>query len=273
MYGSANATQLAATIQWNDIYTMTKSRSKYVEFQQGLQADAAPARGQAGLPALSTTGKMQLGFYPYTGRQTPAGSGAERAEQRPLHRCDRVVPASRPHQDPDRADRECTAPAGLAIAHRLAAMKKRGCNIRLVYAMFGRQALQVMRNDAGPGGVPMTHLAYDADCNGIYDKYVHMKSMTVSGVYGKKHPCPHHVERLRQLDCRSRWRATRSSAAGSEASGHGGRRRTGSTSCSRTCPASWKPRPLRHGQGSGHRARGSGPPRGPLRTDPPGPLR
>ena len=25
MYGSANATELAATIQWNDVYTFTKS--------------------------------------------------------------------------------------------------------------------------------------------------------------------------------------------------------------------------------------------------------
>ena len=32
MYGSANATELAATIQWNDIYTFTKSPDKYHEF-------------------------------------------------------------------------------------------------------------------------------------------------------------------------------------------------------------------------------------------------
>ncbi len=60
-------------------------------------------------------------------------------------------------------------------------MKKRGCNIRLVYAMFGGGVLKVMR----AAKVPMTHLAYDIDWNGIYDRYVHMKSMTVSGVLGK----------------------------------------------------------------------------------------
>ena len=41
MYGSANATELAATIQWNDIYTLTKSRSKYHGVHPGLQPDAA----------------------------------------------------------------------------------------------------------------------------------------------------------------------------------------------------------------------------------------
>ena len=34
---------------------------------------------------------------------------------------------------------------GLAIAQRLAVMKQRGCNIRIVYAMFGQQALKVLR--------------------------------------------------------------------------------------------------------------------------------
>jgi phosphatidylserine/phosphatidylglycerophosphate/cardiolipin synthase-like enzyme len=62
-------------------------------------------------------------------------------------------------------------------------MQRRGCSIRLVYAMFGRQVLKVLRG----AGVPLTHLAYDSDCNGIYDKYVHMKSMTISGNYAGNH--------------------------------------------------------------------------------------
>jgi hypothetical protein len=33
MYGSANATQLAATIQWNDIHTLTRA-GQYTEFQR-----------------------------------------------------------------------------------------------------------------------------------------------------------------------------------------------------------------------------------------------
>ena len=128
-------------------------------------------------------GKMQLDFYPYTGRHTkrdPVLSALNNV------RCTGATQGTGIHGHTKvRIAQTATYGArGLAIAHRLASMKKRGCNIRLVYAMFGRQALEVLRHDAGPGGVPMTHLAYDADCNGIYDKYVHMKSMTVSGVYG-----------------------------------------------------------------------------------------
>ena len=132
----------------------------------------------------TTTAACRLGFYPYTGKHTtrdPVLSALNNV------RCTGATRGTGIHGHTKiRIAQTATYGArGLAIAHRLAAMKKRGCNIRLVYAMFGRQALQVLRHDAGVGGVPMTHLAYDADCNGIYDKYVHMKSMTVSGVYGK----------------------------------------------------------------------------------------
>jgi phosphatidylserine/phosphatidylglycerophosphate/cardiolipin synthase-like enzyme len=183
MYGSANATLLAATIQWNDIFTVTNSSSRYREFIRvfdQMKRDRAVRQGYLHY----THGAMQLGFYPYTGRHTRRDpvlsvlnnvrcTGATRGTGINGHTKVRI------------AQTATYGNRGLAIAHRLAEMKKRGCNIRLVYAMFGRGALKVMRQDAGPGGVPMTHLAYDADCNGIYDKYVHMKSMTVSGVYGK----------------------------------------------------------------------------------------
>ena len=185
MYGSANATLLAATIQWNDIYTLTKSRSRYQEFIRvfnQMKRDRAVKQGYLHYGH----GAMQLGFYPFTGRHTkrdPVLSVLNNV------RCTGATRGTgvRGHTKIRIAQTATYGNRGLAIAHRLASMKKRGCNIRLVYAMFGRQALQVMRHDAGPGGVPMTHLAYDADCNGIYDKYVHMKSMTVSGVYGSNH--------------------------------------------------------------------------------------
>jgi hypothetical protein len=183
MYGSANATLLAATIQWNDLFTLTKSKSRYREFIRvfnQMKRDHRVKQGYLDYPK----GKMDLSFYPYVGEHTKLDpilkvlnkvrcKGATRGTGIKGHTKIRV------------AQTATYGERGLAIAHRLAAMKKRGCNIRIVYAMFGTQALRVLRHEAGPGGVPLTHLAYDADCNGIYDKYVHMKSMTVSGVYGK----------------------------------------------------------------------------------------
>jgi phosphatidylserine/phosphatidylglycerophosphate/cardiolipin synthase-like enzyme len=183
MYGSANATELAATIQWNDIFTLTKSPDKYREFIKVFNQMKRDKPVKQGFLSYQH-GRIRLDFYPYTGKHTRKDpvlsvlnnvrcTGATRASGIHGHTKIRIA------QTATYGDR------GLALAKRLATMKKRGCRIRLVYAMFGRQALEVLRHQAGEGGVPMTHLAYDADCNGIYDKYVHMKAMTISGVYRK----------------------------------------------------------------------------------------
>ena len=66
---------------------------------------------------------------------------------------------------------------GLALARKIAKLQRQGCNIRLVYAMFGGEVLRIMR----AAKVPMTHLAYDNNEDGLYDRYVHMKSMAISG--------------------------------------------------------------------------------------------
>lgn len=183
IYGSANATELAATIQWNDVYTFTKSQKKYQEFVRvfnQMKHDRAVKQGFLSYQH----GPMRLDFYPYTGQHTKKDPVLNVLNH---VRCTGATRGSGIHGHTKiRIAQTATYGArGLALAKRLATMKKRGCNIRLVYAMFGRQVLKVLRHNAGATPVPMTHLAYDADCNGIYDKYVHMKSMTVSGVYRK----------------------------------------------------------------------------------------
>ena len=182
MYGSANATLLAASIQWNDIYTLTKSERQYDAFIKvfnQMKHDHAVKQGFL----QNHHGRIDLGFYPFTGKHTgrdPVLSVLNRVRCTGATRGTGIAG----HTKIRIAQTATYGSRGLAIAHRLAQMKMNGCNIRLVYAMFGSQVLRVLRHEAGVGGVPMTHLAYDADCNGIYDKYVHMKSMTVSGVYG-----------------------------------------------------------------------------------------
>jgi hypothetical protein len=178
MYGSANATELAATIQWNDIYTLTKSPDKYAEFIKifnQMKKDKPVAQGFRHYQH----GRIGIDFYPYTGDGTdkdPVLSVLNAV------RCSGATGGTgiNGHTKIRIAQTATYGQRGLDLADRLAQMKRRGCNIRIVYAMFGRKALKVLRDSH----VPMTHLAYDADCNGIYDKYVHMKSMTVSGHYG-----------------------------------------------------------------------------------------
>ncbi|HET7741309.1 MAG TPA: phospholipase D-like domain-containing protein [Mycobacterium sp.] len=179
MYGSANATELAASIQWNDVFTQTGSRSKYHHFLDmfdQMKHDRAVKQGYHHYHYKA----MDLDFYPYTG----AGTGKDPVlSALNAVRCTGAKNGIRGHTKIRIAQTATYGRRGAAIAQRLAQMHKRGCNIRLVYAMFGRQVLKILRHDAGATPVPMTHLAYDADCNGIYDKYLHMKSMTIQGNY------------------------------------------------------------------------------------------
>jgi phosphatidylserine/phosphatidylglycerophosphate/cardiolipin synthase-like enzyme len=182
IYGSANATELAASIQWNDVFTLTGSKSKYREFIKAFdQMRRDKPRKQGFLHYHHKV--MDLDFYPYRGRHTKTDPVLKVLNR---VRCTGATGGTgiKGHTKIRIAQTATYGPRGMALAHRLAQMRQRGCNIRLVYAMFGRQVLRVLRH-TGAGPVPMTHLAYDSDCNGIYDKYVHMKSMTVSGVYGK----------------------------------------------------------------------------------------
>ena len=181
MYGSVNATELAATIQWNDLYTIKGSQDRWDEFSKvfnEMKNDKKVKQGYLNYPNKSTT----ISFYPYRGDGTSTDpvlkvlnaircSGATKGSGVNGHTKIRIA------QTATYGDR------GLTLAKRLATMRKRGCNIHLVYAMFGGNVLKILR----AAKVPMTHLAYDSDCNGIYDRYVHMKSMTVSGVYGDNH--------------------------------------------------------------------------------------
>ncbi len=114
MYGSVNATELAATIQWNDIYTLTKSQEPLHGVHPRVQPDAS--RTTRSSRATSTTrGKsLDIGFYPYTRRAHQGRPRPEGAQPRPLHGCARPVPGSTgtPRSGSRRPRRTATARAG-----------------------------------------------------------------------------------------------------------------------------------------------------------------
>jgi phosphatidylserine/phosphatidylglycerophosphate/cardiolipin synthase-like enzyme len=183
MYGSANLTQIAADDQWNDLYTVVGRAALFDTFvsvfdQMNKDTGESPAYVEA---PLKQTGK--IGFYPYTGktaRETPDPilallnrthcAGATGGTGVKGHTKIRIA------QDALWGER------GNAIADRLATMARRGCNIKIVYTLFGNTVLHTLRS----AKVPLTHLAYDTDRDGEYDHYLHMKTMAISGVIGSK---------------------------------------------------------------------------------------
>lgn len=172
MFGSYNATELGATIQWNDLYTVKEQPERWQVFEDVFHEMARDKTRRQGLTGYDD-GVLNTFFYPYTGDGTETDpdlavldsiscTGAATSSGRTRIRI---------------AQTAMYGDRGLMLARKLARMRKQGCNIRIVYAMFGNQVLDVLRK----AGIPLTHLAYDNNFDGLYDRYVHMKSMAVSG--------------------------------------------------------------------------------------------
>lgn len=175
MHGSYNATELGATIQWNDLFTIRGNAKQYALFQRvftQMRKDKKVKQGYVGL----TTKKVSTYFYPYTGSGTKrdpvqaALSGVKCTGAKTQGGITRIRIA----QTAMHGDR------GIKLAKRLAALQRQGCGIRVVYAMFGNNVLKILRD----AKVPLTHLAWDSNVDGIYDRYVHAKAMTIVGHVG-----------------------------------------------------------------------------------------
>ncbi|HSU01744.1 MAG TPA: phospholipase D-like domain-containing protein [Nocardioides sp.] len=175
MYGSYNATELGATIQWNDLYTVKEQEDRYRNFL-GVFDQMAQDKPLRNPVTGYDDGVTATAFYPFVGRgasgdpimdvlNTVVCTGAATTTGRTRIRI---------------AQTAMYGDRGLALARKLASLRRSGCNIRLVYAMFGGEVLDIMR----AAKVPLTHLAYDADFDGLYDRYVHMKTMAISGNVG-----------------------------------------------------------------------------------------
>lgn len=175
MYGSYNATELGATIQWNDLYTIKRDVGRYITFENVHAQMASDKPRKQGLVNYDD-GVTLTTFYPFKGSGAVGDPVIDT-----LNAVSCTGAATRGGRTRLRiAQTSMWGDRGIAIARKLASMRKQGCNIRLVYAMFGNRVLKILRS----AGVPLTHLAYDANGDKIYDRYVHMKAMTIRGHYG-----------------------------------------------------------------------------------------
>jgi phosphatidylserine/phosphatidylglycerophosphate/cardiolipin synthase-like enzyme len=183
-YGSFNATDLATRAQWNDLYTVRNKEQMYDEFNHVF--DQMRRDRNVKQPYLHYQhGKFTSYFYPYKGKGT---------DRDPiLTELNNIVCAGaaggtgingktsiRIAQTSMHGDR------GKAIAERLRQMWQRGCSIKIVYAVFGNEVLRILRHTSR-GPVPIKQIAQDPNQDGVYDRYLHMKTMAVSGVYNGDH--------------------------------------------------------------------------------------
>jgi hypothetical protein len=177
MYGSINATDVAVNDQWNDLFTLTNNQPVYdallAVFNEMVNdtAVAQPYR-RLDFPGIS------FDVYPYAGAVPWADPDLAKLN---AVRCMGATGGAgrRGHTVVRMAQDALLGNRGQAIANRLATMKRRGCNIKIVYSLMGRPIRRTLVN----AGVPLRQYSYDRDRDGYYDIYLHMKSMSISGVY------------------------------------------------------------------------------------------
>jgi len=73
---------------------------------------------------------------------------------------------------------------GEEIAGKVRSLWDRGCDIRIVTTLLGRGVNRTLRNPAGRGPVPIHGLYQDRDADGVPERYLHMKSVSIQGVFG-----------------------------------------------------------------------------------------
>lgn len=180
MVGSANATDLSATHQWNDLYTVKNRQPVYDEFVRVFDEMYRDRRSPQ--PYVSSTyGGLTTYFYPYAGagatgdpvlnelgrttcRGATGGAGTNGRTQL------RIAMTSWHGQ------------RGIAIARRVREMFNRGCDVKIVYAVMGNEVLRILRR-GGARPVPLRQIVQDLNRDGVYDRYLHMKALAISGVY------------------------------------------------------------------------------------------
>ena len=181
MFGSNNATDVAAKDQWNDLYTWVGNKRIYDTFR-GIFNEMALDRSQGarGYRAATFTPNQRVVFYPYKGAIPNAVGDPDMARLSQI-RCTGATGGAgwrgrtkiRIMQTAIHGER------GKKLARKLVQLKRAGCDIRIVYALMGGDVHKILTR----GKVAKLQLAYDRDRNGVYDIYLHLKSLAISGVY------------------------------------------------------------------------------------------
>lgn len=175
MSASANLTEVAANRQWNDLTTIVNRPKVYDNFLE-IFNQAAQDKPHKPTYHQFRDGDLVGWFFPRMGR-----SDIVLNLLRPVA-CRGARNSGIHHRTSIRiAQAVFNGERGLNIARRLKGLYNQGCNIRIVYTAMANKSRQVL------SGVPKQHIVQDFDGDGLYDRYLHIKAIAISGHYGTDH--------------------------------------------------------------------------------------
>lgn len=173
---SSNATDLAASHQWNDAFTLRGNRKIYDAFKVVFAEMYRDRHVKQGFRTAQVPGVRAL-FFPYRGRHTRQDPTMRLLNQIRCHgagntgdnRTQVRVAMTAWHGD-----------RGKRIARKVRQLKNHGCHVKVVYAVAGNEVLRILRRD-GRRPVPLRQIVQDFDRDGVYDRYLHTKVLTIKG--------------------------------------------------------------------------------------------
>lgn len=180
--GSANFTNAAAGNQWNDIVTHRGNKQMY-RWASTMFEQAAADKPVSPPYSHKVFGNTELIMFPATGRRT----------KDPVMELLNKVTCKRATNTQSKRTVLRVAPdvirqaRGMALGKKLRQLWQDGCDVKIGYTVMGIDVGRMLNDPSGRGPVPMRHLATDSDFDGQFDKYFHMKAMTIRGnVAGKR---------------------------------------------------------------------------------------
>jgi phosphatidylserine/phosphatidylglycerophosphate/cardiolipin synthase-like enzyme len=183
MFGSNNLTAPAANRQWNDMITVTQSPRLHdflIQTFGQLRSDQ-PVRPTPYRSFSTPNGKFRVILFPTTNtarnpvlnafkdvRCRGVSGGAGNAKGRTRIRI---------------AIAGWFDEYGAEIARQVRSLWERGCDIKIVNTLTGKGINQALRAPWGRGPVPTREVTIDADEDEIPEKYLHLKYVSINGVY------------------------------------------------------------------------------------------
>ena len=172
MSSSANMTGSAASVQFNDMYTITNQRPPY---RVSMKVFNEAGRDKPAKVRRYQHGNIMGWFHPNRGKDDIPYTMLGKV------RCHGAKGAGINGRTSIRIAQDVfNGHRGAKIARRIKQLHNEGCNIRVVYSQLGRSSFDILQ------GVPLNHLVKDSDGDGAYDVYLHMKAMAISGHYAGK---------------------------------------------------------------------------------------
>ncbi len=177
MVGSFNLTKPAGFRQWNDLVT-TRNKAFYASLVDTFR-EYAQDRRVARPYQVTDLGQRKITLWPAIGRNTIL-------EELQKVRC--TIPNSEVRNGQRRTKIRIAIAGwfdsfGTNIARQVRALWGRGCDIKIITTLAGRGVNRTLRSPKGRGPVPIRRVIIDRNGDGIPERYLHMKAISIIGSF------------------------------------------------------------------------------------------